>query len=49
MTIDFTWNYGFAVGIIIAEEQFKESYGLAWGFSLLLGPISFIIEKALDE
>jgi lipoprotein signal peptidase len=49
MTIDYTWNYGFAFGFIIAEKQFTEVYNLDWAFTIMLGPISFLFEKVKSE
>ncbi len=34
------FNYGMAVGLLLADNEDKESMGIDWGIFLFLGPIS---------
>ena len=47
MHVSYTWNYGMAVGILIAEPD--EDDGIDWGVAILLGPLTLIIEKPTEE
>ncbi len=39
------FNYGMAVGLLLADNEEKESMGIDWGIFLFLGPISLSIYK----
>jgi len=45
ITLDYSFNLGFALGFLIAEADEAEEAELDWGVIIFLGPISFFIEK----
>jgi len=45
ITFDYSLNYGFALGFLIAEKDEAEEHDLDWGVIIFLGPISLFIEK----
>lgn len=47
MIFSYTWNFGMAFGLLLAEDP--EEDGLAWGAALLLGPLTLIVEKPQQE
>lgn len=46
ITLDYSLNFGMAFGILIADADEREEAELDWGVLILLGPISFYLEKA---
>lgn len=48
--LDVSWNFGFILGFMIADEEQCIENGLSWGFSLQLGPIGLSLWKhSLEE